>query len=123
MKIKYLNELKGNLKKDNHENIVICLRKLFNGSEDTNIRGKEFQYLKFLFTFNIFNTNYYYNNINIGLIKRKLKQQLIWMISCCFNKLLLFNLIFISISLILGIKSWHSVHLVQRYGIKISSVF
>ena len=71
---------------------------------------------------NIFNT-YYYNNINIGLIKRKLKQQLIWMISCCFNKLLLFNLIFISISLILGIKSWHSVHLVQRYGIKISSVF
>lgn len=52
MEIKYLNELKRNLTKDNHENIVICFRKLFNGSEDTNIRGKEFQYLKFLFTFN-----------------------------------------------------------------------
>ncbi len=52
MEIKYLNELKSNLKKDNHENIVICFRKLFNGSEDTNIKGKEFQYLKFLFTFN-----------------------------------------------------------------------
>ena len=52
MEIKYLNELKENLKKDNHENIVICLRKLFNGSEDTNIKSKEFQYLKFLFTFN-----------------------------------------------------------------------
>ena len=51
MEIKYLNKLKSNLKKDNHENIVICFRKLFNESEDTNIRGKEFQYLKFLFTF------------------------------------------------------------------------
>ena len=51
MKIKYLTELKNNLKKDNHEQIVICLRKLFNGSEDTNIEGKEFEYLKFLFTF------------------------------------------------------------------------
>lgn len=48
---KYLNDLKKNLTKDNHENIVICLRKLFNESEDTSIRGKEFQYLKFLFTF------------------------------------------------------------------------
>ena len=53
MKIKYLNELKRNLTKDNHENIVICLRKLFNGSEDTDIKGKELQYLKFLFNFNI----------------------------------------------------------------------
>ena len=52
MNLEYLTELKNNLTKDNHENIVICLRKLFNGSEDTNIRGKEFQYLKFLFTFN-----------------------------------------------------------------------
>ena len=49
MEIKYLNELKSNLKKDNHEQIVICLRKLFNGSEDTSIEGKEFQYLKFIF--------------------------------------------------------------------------
>ena len=53
MEIKYLNELKKNLTKDNHENIVICLRKLFNGSEDTDIKGKELQYLKFLFNFNI----------------------------------------------------------------------
>jgi hypothetical protein len=29
MEIKYLTELKNNLKKDNHENIAICLRKLF----------------------------------------------------------------------------------------------
>ena len=49
MKKEYLNELKRNLTKDNHENIVICLRKLFNGSEDTDIKGKELQYLKFLF--------------------------------------------------------------------------
>ena len=53
MKIKYLNELKRNLTKDNHEQIVICLRKLFNGSEDTDIKGKELQYLKFLFNFDI----------------------------------------------------------------------
>ena len=53
MKIKYLKELKRNLTKDNHENIVICLRKLFNGSEDTDIKGKELQYLKFLFNFDI----------------------------------------------------------------------
>ena len=51
MSFKYLTELKNNLTKDNHEQIVICFRKLFNGSEDTNIKGKEFQYLKFLFTF------------------------------------------------------------------------
>lgn len=53
MKINYLNELKRNLTKNNHENIVICLRKLFNGSEDTDIKGKELQYLKFLYNFNI----------------------------------------------------------------------
>ena len=51
MKLKYLTELKNNLKKDNHEQIAICLKKLFNEKEDTNIKGKEFQYLNFLFTF------------------------------------------------------------------------
>ena len=51
MKLKYLTELKNNLKKDNHEQIAICLKKLFNDKEDTNIKGKEFQYLNFLFTF------------------------------------------------------------------------
>ena len=45
MKLKYLTELKNNLKKDNHEQIAICLKKLFNEKEDTNIKGKEFQYL------------------------------------------------------------------------------
>mgnify|MGYP006398964051 CR=1 FL=1 len=53
MNLDYLNELKKNLKKGNHKNIVICLRKMFNGSEDTNIEGKEFEYLKFLFNFDI----------------------------------------------------------------------
>ena len=51
MNLEYLTELKKNLTKDNHENIAICLRKLFNEKEDTNIKGKEFQYLNFLFTF------------------------------------------------------------------------
>lgn len=51
MNLEYLTELKKNLTKDNHENIVICLRKLFNESKDTNIKNKEFQYLNFLFTF------------------------------------------------------------------------
>ena len=64
MSFKYLTELKNNLTKDNHEQIVIYLRKLFNGTEDTNIRGKEFQYLKFLFTFdtskNLYRMEYVY---------------------------------------------------------------
>jgi hypothetical protein len=47
MNLEYLTELKNNLIKDNHENIAICLRKLFNEKEDTNIKGKEFQYLNF----------------------------------------------------------------------------
>ena len=51
MNLEYLTELKKNLTKDNHENIAICLRKLFNEKEDTNIKGKEFQYLNFLFSF------------------------------------------------------------------------
>lgn len=74
MEIKYLNELKRNLTKDNHENIVICLRKLFNGSEDTDIKGKELQYLKFLFTFdtskhlhNMENTFYMYSMLEEGV--------------------------------------------------------
>ncbi len=74
MKTKYSTELKNNLTKDNHEQIVICFSKLFHGSEDTNIKGKELQYLKFLFTFdtskhlyNMENTFYMYSMLEEGV--------------------------------------------------------
>ena len=49
MNIAFINPFLENLYPDNHENIIQILRKSFNGSEDTSIEGKEFQYLKFIF--------------------------------------------------------------------------
>ena len=49
MNIAFINPFLENLYPDNHENIIQILRKSFNGSEDTNIEEKEFQYLKFIF--------------------------------------------------------------------------
>ncbi len=74
MEIKYLNELKKNLKKGNHDNIVICFRKLFNESEDTNIKGKEFEYLKFLFTFD--RDKYLYRMEKIFFMKSMMEEGL-----------------------------------------------
>ena len=49
MNIAFIKPFLENLYPDNHENIIQILRKSFNGSEDTSIEGKEFQYLKFIF--------------------------------------------------------------------------
>ena len=49
------NILKENVlnsfKENNHESIINSFKKLFNGSEDTNIKNKEFEFLKFIFEF------------------------------------------------------------------------
>lgn len=49
------NRLKENVinsfKENNQESIINSFKKLFNGSEDTNIENKEFEFLKFIFEF------------------------------------------------------------------------
>ena len=57
------NILKENIlnsfKENNHEGIINSFKKLFNGSEDTNIKNKEFEFLKFIFEFeNIVDIDY-----------------------------------------------------------------
>lgn len=49
MEIAFIKPFLKTLYPNNHENIIQILRKSFNKSEDTNIEGKEFQYLKFIF--------------------------------------------------------------------------
>ena len=49
MNVIFIKSFLENLYPDNHKNIIQILRKSFNGSEDTNIEDKEFQYLKFIF--------------------------------------------------------------------------
>lgn len=55
LKENVLNSFKDN----NQESIINSFKKLFNESEDTNIKNKEFEFLKFIFEFeNVVNIDY-----------------------------------------------------------------
>ena len=49
----------NSFKENNNESIINSFKKMFNGSEDTNIKNKEFELLKFIFEFeNVVNIDY-----------------------------------------------------------------